>query len=288
MSGAAQSIEGRGGFLGIPHRTAAALRHLALRGTAVVYLGLLVALPVAAVLTKGFGDGLDSFESAMARPGAWAAIQLTLWTSTIAAGINAVMGTMLAWALVRYRFPGRRLLSTIVDLPLAIPTLVTGLMILALYGPNSPIGRFFDDLGIRIVFTPIAIVIALCTVSLPLVVRSVQPVLQELDPAEEEAAATLGAGPRTTFRRIVFPAIRSAVVAGTLLTFSRSLGEIGSVILVSGNRTGKTLTAPVFIFQLTSQFRTSEAAAVATLLFAISFVLVMVTTRILRRQEGRT
>ncbi len=224
----------------------------------------------------------------MARPGAWAAIRLTLWTSTIAAGINAVMGTMLAWVLVRYRFPARRLLSTIVDLPLAIPTLVTGLMILALYGPNSPIGRFFDDLGIRIVFTPIAIVIALCTVSLPLVVRSVQPVLQELDPAEEEAAATLGAGPRTTFRRIVFPAIRSAVVAGTLLTFSRSLGEIGSVILVSGNRTGKTLTAPVFIFQLTSQFRTSEAAAVATLLFAISFVLVMVTTRILRRQEGRT
>ena len=285
MSGAAQTIEGRSGLLGSPHRAAAALRHLTLRGAAIVYLGLLVALPVAAVLTKGFGDGLTAFRHAMSAPGAWAAVRLTLWTSTVAAAINAVMGTMLAWVLVRYRFAGRRLLSTIVDLPLAIPTLVTGLMILALYGPNSPIGRFFERLGIQVVFTPIAIVIALCTVSLPLVVRSVQPVLQELDVAEEEAAATLGAGPRTTFRRVVFPAIRSAVAAGTLLTFSRCLGEIGSVILVSGNRTGRTLTAPVFIFQLSSQFRTAEAAAVATLLFAISFVLVLVTTRVLRRTE---
>jgi sulfate transport system permease protein len=286
MSSAAQTIEGRSGFLGSPYRAAAVLRHLALRGAAVVYLGLMVALPVAAVITKGFGDGLTAFRHAMSAPGAWEAVQLTLWTSTVAAGINAVMGTMLAWVLVRYHFPGRGLLSTIVDLPLAIPTLVTGLMILALYGPNSPIGQFFDRLGIQVVFTPIAIVIALCTVSLPLVVRSVQPVLQELDVAEEEAAATLGAGPRTTFRRVVFPAIRSAVVAGTLLTFSRCLGEIGSVILVSGNRTGRTLTAPVFIFQLSSRFRTAEAAAVATLLFTISFVLVLVTSRILRRTEG--
>ena len=168
------------------------------------------------------------------------------------------------------------MLSTIIDLPLAIPTLVTGVMILVLYGPNSLFGRALNDLGIQVVFTPIAILIALCTVTLPLVVRTVQPVLQELDPAEEEAAATLGARGTTTFRRVVFPAIRSAVVAGTLLTFSRCLGEIGSVILVSGNRSGETLTAPVFIFQLTSQFRPAEAAAVATLLFAISFVLVLV------------
>jgi sulfate/thiosulfate transport system permease protein len=285
MGSAAQTIGGRG-KLWSSQRATASLRHLALRGAAVVYLGLLVALPVVAVVTKGFGDGLGTFRDAMATPAAWAAIRLTLWTSTVAAGLNAVMGTLLAWVLVRYRFPGRRLLSTLVDLPLAIPTLVTGVMILALYGPNSIFGRFLDDLGIRVLFTPIAIVIALCTVTLPLVVRNVQPVLQELDTAEEEAAATLGAGPRTTFRRVVFPAIRSAVVAGTLLTFSRCLGEIGSVILVAGNIPKKTLTAPVFIFQLTSQFKPAEAAAVATLLFAISFVLVLVTSRLIARNEA--
>ena len=287
MGSAAQTLGGHSGLRSSP-RTTAVLRHLALRGAAVVYLGLLVALPVIAVVTKGFGDGLGTFRDAMATPAAWAAVRLTLWTSTVAAGLNAVMGTLLAWVLVRYRFPGRRLLSTVVDLPLAIPTLVTGVMILALYGPNSIFGRFLDDLGIRVLFTPIAIVIALCTVTLPLVVRNVQPVLQELDTAEEEAAATLGAGPRTTFRRVVFPAIRSAVVAGTLLTFSRCLGEIGSVILVAGNIPRKTLTAPVFIFQLTSQFKPAEAAAVATLLFAISFVLVLVTSRLIARNEAST
>jgi sulfate/thiosulfate transport system permease protein len=285
MSGAAQTLDARPRLRSSP-RTAAALRHLALRGTAFVYLGLLIVLPVIAVITKGFGDGLQTFTDAMSSPAAWPAITLTLWTSAIAALLNAVMGTMLAWVLVRYRFPGRRALTTVIDLPLALPTLVTGLMILALYGPGSVFGRFLDDLGIRVLFTPIAVVIALCTVTLPLVVRNVQPVLQELDTAEEEAAATLGADRRTIFRRIVFPAIRSAVVAGTLLTFSRCLGEIGSVILISGNIPKKTLTAPVFIFQLSSQFKPAEAAAVATLLFAISFVLVLVTTRLIRREES--
>ncbi len=285
MGGAAQTLDARSRLRSSP-RTAAALRHLALRGTAIVYLGLLIVLPVAAVVTKGFGDGFATFRDAMSSPAAWPAITLTLWTSSIAALFNAVMGTMLAWVLVRYRFPGRRALTAVVDLPLAIPTLVTGVMILALYGPGSLFGRFLDDLGIRVLFTPIAIVIALCTVTLPLVVRNVQPVLQELDTAEEEAAATLGAAPTTIFRRIVFPAIRSAVVAGTLLTFARCLGEIGSIILVAGNIPKKTLTAPVFIFQLTSQFKPAEAAAVATLLFAMSFVLVLITSRLLRPKES--
>ena len=190
------------------------------------------------------------------------------------------MGTMLAYALVRYQFPGRRTLSAVVDLPLAIPTLVTGVMLVALYGPNSMIGGFLDDLGIQVIFTPIAIMLALLVVTLPLVVRSVQPVLQELDPAEEEAAATLGANAWTTFHRVVLPAIRPAIVGGTLLTFARCLGEFGSVVLVAGNVPNKTLTAPVFIFQLANQFRPVEAAAVATVLFALSFVLVLVTGRL--------
>ena len=271
----------------ISHRTWAGLRHLALRGAAIVYLLVLVALPTMAVITKGFGDGLAAFTHAMDVPGAWAAIRLTLVMAAVVALTNALAGTALAWVLVRYAFPGRRAVAIAVDLPLAIPTLVWGVMILVLYGPNSVLGGFAADLGIQILFTPIAIFLALCTVTLPFVVRNVQPVLQELDVAEEEAAATLGASPRTSFRRVVFPAIRSAVVAGTLLTFSRCLGEIGSVILVSGNRTGKTLTAPVFIFQLTGLFRFAEAAAVATLLFAISFVMVLVTGRLLHgRREA--
>ncbi len=284
MSSAAQTIGRRSGLVGIPHRMVAVLRHIALRGAAFIYLGALVVMPVVAIVTKGFGDGFATFTHAMAVPGAWAAIRLTLVTATLVAAINAVTGTTLAWVIVRYRFPGRGVLSAVVDLPLAIPTLVWGVMILVLYGPNSILGRAFDALGITVLFTPLAIVLALCTVTLPFVVRNVQPVLLELDEAEEEAAATLGASRPATFRRVVFPAIRSAVIAGTLLTFSRCLGEIGSVILVSGNRTGRTLTAPVFIFSLTSQFRVAEAAAVATFLFAISFVLVLATGRLVKQR----
>ncbi|MGH2629904.1 MAG: sulfate ABC transporter permease subunit CysT [Actinomycetota bacterium] len=265
-------------------RSAARLRRYTLRGAAIVYLGVMVALPVAAVVTRGFGDGLDSLRSALTVPGATAAIRLTLLTSACAAAIGTVMGTMLAYVLVRYSFPGRRVLSALVDLPLAIPTLVTGVMLVALYGPNSPIGGFLDRLGIQVIFTPIAILLALLVVTLPLVVRSVQPVLQELDDSEEEAAATLGAGAWTSFRKVVLPAIRPAIVGGTLLTFARCLGEFGSVVLVAGNRAGETLTAPVFIFQLTTQFRPVEAAAVATLLFALSFVLVLVTARLMKRK----
>jgi sulfate transport system permease protein len=157
-------------------------------------------------------------------------------------------------------------------------------MILTLYGPNSPVGRFLDGLGIQVAFTWIGILLALCVVTLPLVVRNVQPVLLELDPSEEEAAATLGAGAWFSFRKVVFPAIRPAIVGGALLTFARCIGEFGSVVLISGNIAGQTLTAPVFIFQLANQFRPAEAAAIATLMFAISFVLVLVTARVLSRR----
>ena len=284
MSNAAQITFGRSRTRLSP-RSAARLRRYTLRGVALVYLGAMVALPVIAVVTKGFSEGLDGLRTALAIPGATAAIRLTLITSTIAALINAVMGTMLAYVLVRFSFPGKRFLSAVVDLPLAIPTLVTGVMLVALYGPASPIGGFLDRLGIQVIFTPIAIMLALLVVTLPFVVRSVQPVLQELDDAEEEAAATLGASGFTTFRKVVFPAIRVAIAGGTLLTFARCLGEFGSVVLVAGNRAGETLTAPVFIFQLANQFRPIEAAAVATLLFSISFVLVLVTARLLKRKE---
>jgi sulfate transport system permease protein len=287
MSSAAQTVPARRWARWSPHhRTAAHLRHLGLRGAAIVYLGAMIVVPVAAIVTRGFGDGLASLQAALVIPYAWAAIWLALITSALAALINALAGTTLAWVLVRFRFPGRRVLSSVVDLPLAIPTLVTGLMITTLYGPNGWIGRGLERVGLQVVFTPLGILLALCVVTLPFVVRAVQPVLQELDPSEEEAAATLGATSWTTFRRIVLPAIRPAIVGGTLLTFARCIGEFGSVVLVSGNRPGETLTAPVFIFQLANQFRSEEAAAVATMLFAVSFVLVLVTVRLISRRTS--
>jgi len=267
-------------------RSAARLRHLSLRGAALAYLGLMVALPVAAIIAKGYGAGLGSLRSALAVPGATAAIRLTLITSALTAVVNAVVGTLIAYVLVRFRFPGRNLLSTVVDLPIAIPTLVTGLALVALYGPNAPIGGLFERLGIHVIFAPLGIELALLFITLPFVIRTVQPVLLELDPAEEEAAATLGANGWTTFRRVVLPAITPAIAAGALLSFARATGEFGSIVILSGNITGKTLTAPVFIFQLASQFRPEEAAAVATLLFAIAFVLVLITARLTRPREA--
>jgi sulfate/thiosulfate transport system permease protein len=263
------------------------LGRLGLRASAVLYLGLFILLPLGAVVSHGFAEGMASLSSALSTPGATAAIKLTVITATATAIINAVFGTLIAYVLVRFRFPGRSLLSAIVDLPFAIPTLVTGVMLVALYGPSSPVGAWLEARGIHIVFAPLGILLALTFVTLPFVVRSVQPVLHELDVAEEEAARVLGAGGWMTFRKVVFPALRPAIVAGTFLTFARALGEFGAVVLVSGNLTGKTLTAPVFIFQLASQFRTPEAAAVATMLFGLSFVLVVVTDRFLRLGPAR-
>jgi len=261
------------------------LRHWGLRGAAVVYLVAMIVVPVAAIVSKGFGDGLTAFRAAMSSPGAWEAIRLTLVASAAAAIINAVFGTMLAYVLVRYRFRGRGVLSAIVDLPFAVPTLVTGVMLVAIYGPNTPIGRALASVGIQVIFAQLGVLLALCVITLPFVVRTVQPVLLELDTAEEEAAQVLGASAWKTFRSVVIPAIRPAIAAGALLAFARGLGEFGSVVFVSGNITGRTLTAPVFIFQLANQFKPEEASAVATLLFALSFVLVLVTNRLVRTER---
>jgi sulfate transport system permease protein len=281
MASAAQTL-GESRRRVLPARAAKGLRHLALRGTAITYLVAMVAIPIAAIIVKGFGAGLETFRSAMANPGAVEAVRLTLVSSALAAIFNAVFGTILAYVLVRYRFRGRGLISSVVDLPFAIPTLVTGVMLMALYGPNAAIGRLLEDVGLGVAFTQFGVLVALMVVTLPFVVRTVQPVLLELDESEEEAAMVLGASPWTTFRKIVLRAIRPAIAAGALLAFARAIGEFGSVVLLSGNITGKTLTAPVFIFQLANQFKPEEAAAVATLLFAISFVLVLVVNRLVR------
>jgi sulfate/thiosulfate transport system permease protein len=258
-----------------------------LRAGALIYLGGMIALPLSAVISKGFANGLDSLRSAMAAPGAVAAIRLTLITALAAALVNAIFGTLLSYVLVRYRFPGRGVLSAVVDLPFAIPTLVTGVMLVALYGPASPVGGWLEAHGIHIVFAPLGVLLALLFVTLPFVVRTVQPVLAELDVAQEEAAEVLGASRLRTFVQIVLPAIRPAIAAGTLLSFARALGEFGSIVIVSGNITNHTLTAPVFIFQLASQFRSDEAAAVSAVLFAMSFTLVVVTYRLAGNRGAR-
>jgi sulfate transport system permease protein len=269
----------------------AALGRWSLRGVALLYLGLFILLPVAAILQAGFSDGLTNLRDALDSFGAKGAIELTLIMAAITAVVNGVFGTLLAYVLVRTPFPGRSLVSTIVDVPFAVPTLVAGVMLVALYGPNSVVGGWFDDHGIHVIFARPGILLALLFVTLPLVVRSVQPVLLELDLAEEEAASVLGAGGWTTFRRVVFPALRPAIAAGALLAFARSLGEFGAIVFVSGNIPNETLTAPVLITQLLnpSSFGSSggpdQAAAVAAVLFGISAVVVLVTEHFVSRRS---
>jgi sulfate transport system permease protein len=260
---------------------------------AFLYLGLFILLPVAAILQRGFGDGLANLTGALSSFGAWNAIRLTLTMAAFTAIINGVLGTLLAYILVRIPFRGRGLLATVVDLPFAVPTLVAGLMLVALYGPQSTLGGWLEDHGIHVIFAPLGILLALLFVTLPLVVRSVQPVLLELDLAEEEAARVLGARGWTTFRRIVLPAIRPAIAGGALLAFARSLGEFGAIVVVAGNLPNKTLTAPVFISQLINPTNyggsggPDQAAAISALLFGLSFVLVLVTERLVSsRSEG--
>jgi sulfate/thiosulfate transport system permease protein len=265
----------------------AGLGRLGLRGAALIYLGGMIVLPLSAVVSKGFAHGFAALRLAMAAPGAVSAIKLTIVTALVAAVINAFFGTLLSYVLIRYRFVGRDVLSAVVDLPFAIPTLVTGVMLVALYGPASPIGGWLEGHGIHIVFAPLGVLLALLFITLPFVVRTVQPVLAELDVAQEEAAEVLGASRLRTFFQIVLPALRPAIAAGTLLSFARALGEFGSIVIISGNITNRTLTAPVFIFQLASQFHSDEAAAVSAVLFAMSFTLVLLTYRLAGNRGDR-
>jgi len=273
-------------------RPGAAAGRWSLRGVALLYLALFIVLPVTAILQRGFGTGLGNLTGALSSFGAWNAIKLTLIMAVLTAVINGGFGTLLGYVLVRFRFPGRSVLSTVVDLPFAIPTLVAGVMLVALYGPSSVVGGWLERHGVHIVYAPAGILLALLFVTLPLVVRSVQPVLLELDLAEEEAARVLGAGQWTTFRKVVFPALRPAITAGSLQALARALGEFGAIVIVSGNIPNKTLTAPVFISQLLlpSAYGGSggpdQAAAVSALLFGVAFLIVFVTEKISSRGSG--
>ena len=233
------------------------------RGFVTAYLSLVVLLPLAALVWSARGGGLAEFWHQATEPEAIAALKLTLGLAAACAAVNAVAGTATAWVLVRDRFPGKGLVDSVIDLPFALPTIVAGLTLLALYGPGGPF-------GIDVAFTRIGILMALLFVTLPFVVRAVQPVLIELDEDMEDAAASLGAGPIGVFRKIVFPNLLPAVLSGVALAFARAVGEFGAVVLISGNIPFKTEVSSVYIFGQLQSGNGSGAAAVSVLLLAIS------------------
>jgi sulfate transport system permease protein len=247
------------------------------RGLVVGYLSLIVLIPLAAVVSKSFENGIGDFWDAFTAPQAVAALKLTLIASAIVVAINAVFGTIIAWVLVRDEFPGKKVVNSLIDLPFALPTIVAGITLLALYGDNGVLGLT------GVAFTRIGVVMALLFVTLPFVIRSVQPVLMELDQDMEEAAASLGAGPFTTFRKIILPNLRPAILSGIALAFARSIGEFGSLVLISGNIPFKTEVASVFIYGQIQSDREVTAAAVSVVLLAISLVILIMIGVVSRR-----
>lgn len=246
-------------------------------GTAMLYLSIMVALPVAALASSAATGG---FWAAISGPEARSALELTVWMALSTAVIDVVTGVALAWVLVRDDFPGKRLVNALIDLPFALPTIVAGLVLLTLYGPGSPV-------GINVAQTRVAVLLALLFVTLPFVVRSVQPVLLALDRDVEEAAACLGAGPVTTFRRIIAPAILPATLTGAGLALARALGEYGSIVLISGNLPFHTMVASVFIAGQVESGDNSGAAAVSVTLLALALVILAAVTITSRRLAAR-
>ncbi|HEY6065716.1 MAG TPA: sulfate ABC transporter permease subunit CysT [Thermoanaerobaculia bacterium] len=257
-----------------------------LRGAVLTYLGLMIVVPLAAVIERGFSGGLRAFSRELSNPVAFDALKLTVVAAAITAAVNLVLGTLTAWVLARYRFPGRGVLDSLVDMPFAIPTLVTGVMLVVLYGPTGILGGPLQSRGISVIFARPGIVLALLFVTYPFVIRAVQPVLLEAERYEEEAAFTLGASKWTNFRRIVLPAILPAAVSGALLTFARALGEFGSIVVVAGNIPRRTLTAPVYVYGEVEAHNERGASAMSVVLLALSFgLLLLLDWRQRRRAE---
>lgn len=250
------------------------------RGVAFSYLSIMLIVPLMVVAQDGLREGVGGLWRAITAPLAWSAIGLTLWTAAVMAVINGAMGLLTAWVLVRYTFPGKALLNAVIDLPLAIPTLVTGVMLVVLYGPQSAVGGWLTQtLGWRIIFAPPGIILALLFITFPLVVRAVQPVLLSLDTAQEEAAATLGANGWTTFRRVVLPALIFPLTSGVLLSFARAVGEFGAIVIVAGNIPFKSQTAAVYVLGEVESENRLGASAVSVVMLAIALGLVMLVNR---------
>ena len=242
-------------------------------GYTLIYLSLIILIPIAVLFLKATTISLAEFWETVTDERVVASYKLTIYTSFIAAFVNAIFGTLIAWVLVRYEFYGKRIIDALVDLPFALPTAVAGIALTTIYAPNGWIGQYFESIGIKVAYTPLGIMIALTFIGLPFVVRSVQPVLQDLDQQYEEAAATLGANPLQIFVKIIFPAIFPAILTGFALAFARALGEYGSVVFISGNMPMKTEIVPLLIITKLEQFNYAGAAAIAVVMLVFSFIL---------------
>lgn len=255
-----------------------------IRGVAFTYLAVLLIIPLMVILRDGLREGGGELIRQVTLPIAWHALKLSLWTAGVMTIINAIMGLLTAYVLVRYRFPGHGLLNAIVDLPLAIPTLVTGVMLVVLYGPQQALGSWLrDEWGIRVIFAPPGIILALLFITFPFVVRSVQPVLLALDQTQEDAAATLGATGLTIFRRIILPPLILPLISGALLSFARAIGEFGSIVIVAGNIPLYSQTAAVYVLGEVESENRLGASAVSIVMVAIAFSLILLVDWLQRR-----
>jgi sulfate/thiosulfate transport system permease protein len=249
-------------------------------GFTLLYLGLVVLIPLSTLFWKSSGLGWSGFWAAVSAPRVVASYKLTFGASLVAAIINAFFGLIVTWVLVRYRFPGRRLMDALVDFPFALPTAVAGIALTTLYAPNGWLGAPLAKLGIAVAYTPLGITVALTFIGLPFVVRTLQPVLENLDPEVEEAAASLGAGRVQTIFRVVLPALFPAWLTGFALAFARALGEYGSVVFIAGNMPMKTEITPLLIITKLEQYDYAGATAIATVTLVASFVILLAINRL--------
>ena len=244
-------------------------------GYTLLYLGFVVLIPLAALFLKSSQLGWDDFWKAVANPRVVASYKLTFGASLIAATVNAIFGLIVAWTLVRYHFPGKQLLDAMVDLPFALPTAVSGIALTAIYSKNGWIGQYLEPLGIQAAFSPLGITIALTFIGLPFVVRTLQPAIEDLQPENEEAAASLGASRLKAFLRVILPAVMPALLTGFALSFARALGEYGSVVFISGNMPMRTEITSLLIISKLEQYDVAGATAIAVVMLLASFALLL-------------
>lgn len=244
-------------------------------GFTVLYLSLIVLIPLAGMFVKTASLPLSQFWQVVTAPRALASYRITFGASLVAALVNVVFGLLVAWVLVRYQFPGRRLVDALVDLPFALPTAVAGIALTAIYSAKGWVGSLVEPLGLKIAFTPIGITLALVFIGLPFVVRTVQPVLEDIEPEIEQVAASLGATRWQTFWRVIMPSVVPALLTGFALSFARAIGEYGSVIFIAGNMPLKTEITPLLIVTKLEQYEYAEATALAVAMLAVSFALLL-------------
>ena len=256
-------------------------------GFTIFYLGLLVLIPLSAVFIKTSGLSWGEFWETVTAPRVLASYKISFLTAFFAALVNLIFGLLVAWVLVRYQFPGKRLVDSLVDLPFALPTAVAGIALTAIYAPNGWVGQYLEPLGIKVAFSPIGITIALIFIGLPFVVRTVQPVLQDLEKDTEEAAAMLGAHRARTFRTVILPELIPPLLTGFAMAFARGIGEYGSVVFISGNMPMKTEIAPLLIMTKLEQYDYMGATAIAAVMLVMSFLLLLLINYLQWRSNRR-